>query len=474
MAVLSFFNQSAPTKSVDQNSANLINLYMVAAPDQDKYQTALYPTPGLTTFATVNSPIRAIYNEHEVLFVVGGNTLYSITSGGIATSLGTLNTSSGFAKIRGIHNQIMVIDGTNGYNWNIGTSTFTQISDANFTNTATDLEAQDELFMVLEPNSQTWQICATSDGLTWTFNGIPIFASATGNENNLVAIKSLQRQMWLLGSVATEVWYNAGTAGFPFARNTSVYIEWGCSARDSVAYANNTIFFLGRSRTGGTVVISMNGYTPQVVSTAAINYQISTYTTVSDAVAITYQQEGHEFYAVTFPTAGVTWVYDMTIGQWHQRQSLISGNQTRWLANCFAFCYNKQLVGDYQSGNVYQLDMTNFTENGAAITRTLVSHPFYAAGNWIYADLLQIDFDETSPSSGNTLSLFVSRDGGRTFGSAKTNSLAGAGTMVSGQRVYWPRLGNAKTFVFKVTTSMAAKFIILGAWANIRAIGLTP
>ncbi len=86
--------------------------------------------------------------------------------------------------------------------------------------------------------------------------------------------------------------------------------------------------------------------------------------------------------------------------------------------------------------------------------------------------MLQVDFDETSPSSGNTLSLFVSRDGGRTFGSAKTNSLAGAGTMVSGQRVYWPRLGVAKTFVFKITTSMNAKCILLGAWANVRAAGL--
>ncbi len=228
------------------------------------------------------------------------------------------------------------------------------------------------------------------------------------------------------------------------------------------------MYWLAQSTTGGLQVVAAEGYVPKVISTRAIAYQISTYATTSDAIGFCYQQEGHEFYVLTFPTALVTWVYDITMDMWHQRQSLISSVQTRWLANCHAYCYGNNLIGDYQSGNIYSLSTSTYQENGTAITRTLVSHPFYQDGVWQYIDRLQTDWDEAGNSASNVINLYVSKDGGRTFGSAKANSLAGAGNMISGPRIWWSRLGAAKIFVLKIQTSMNAAPILLGAWAMTR------
>lgn len=467
MPKINFLGQSANSKSIDENNSTLINWYLTDDQDQAKYDKLAYPTPGFgTPFCSINTPLRALYSEHGILYAVGGNTFYTVSSGGVATTLGTLTTSTGFAKITGINDQIIVIDGVHGYTYVISTNTWNgQISDVNFPQDCIDVVTQDEFCLVAKKNSQTWVQSAISDLTTWP----PLaFASVTGYQSNLVAIASLHREVWLFQQNTIEVWDNLGTTNFSFGRNQSVFIEWGCAARSSVAKANSQLYWLGYGPNGGPQVITNQGYAPQVISTRAINYQISTYAVVSDALGFTYQQEGHEFYVLSFPTQGVTWVYDISTTQWHQRQSLISGVQTQWLADSFSFCYGKNLIGDLSTGNIYALSTAIYQENGVAITRTLITHPFYSDGLWQTVDRLQTDWDESSASASNVINLFVSRDGGRTFGSNKPNSLAGAGNTISGPRVWWARLGAAKTFVFMITTTMNAPAILMGAWANVR------
>lgn len=539
--VVNLLNQSAPTKSVDQNSANLINMYLTEDQDQGKYQQAAYPTPGTTIFATINTPVRAEFEEHGVLYAIGGNTFYSISSAGVTVVLGTLNTSTGFAKIRGINQELLIIDKTNGYVYNIITNTFAVISSTtyvsqivmtapgtnyanptvniidstgtgatatttvvggqvtgvtltangsgytsptvsftdatgtgatatayttttSFNNNVIDCECQDEFGIVAYPASQEWAVSDISDLTTWP--GLSV-ASTTGSQTNLVGMISLHREIWLFGEKTTEIWYNAGNLLFTFARRNDIFIQYGCAASASIARGDDTIFLLAQSDTGGIVAVRMNGYTPQIISTRAINYQFSTYAVYNDAIGFVYQQEGHEFYVLIFPTQGVTWAYDVSTQMWHQRSSLISGVQSRWLPSCYSYCYGKQLIGDSQSGNIYALDMTNFTENGAAITRMLVTHPFYQAGAQLYCDNLQIDFDQTPGAGLSVVNLYISRDGGNTFGAAKP--AVPVQTSDGQWRVYWPRLGKARNWVFKIVTTINNKFIILGAWMNVRS-----
>jgi hypothetical protein len=67
------------------------------------------------------------------------------------------------------------------------------------------------------------------------------------------------------------------------------------------------------------VAFLATGYVPQRISTAAIEKAWGAYSTVWDAVAYSCIMDGHEFWAISFPTANATWVYDATLGEWHQR-----------------------------------------------------------------------------------------------------------------------------------------------------------
>lgn len=544
MPFVNLLNQMALTKSVDQNQANLINLYLVENKDLDKYNQesqgphaySAYPTPGATLFSAGSTNLRAVYSQHGVTYGIDGNNFFSVASNGTRTSLGTLNTSSGWAKIKGISQELLIADSTNLYYFKILTNAFGQPLNTNYifsasvtaagsgytaptavitdstgtgatatvqTNggqvsgvtitlpgsgysstpiitindstginatavltvatssvptTIQDIECQDEFGLVLQGSSQVWYASSISDLTTFP---VLSFASTTGNQNYNQAIISLHRELYIFGTQTTEVWDNLGQANFTFGRNQNAFIEYGCGATGSVAKTNNTVYWLAQSQTGGFRVMQMVGYTPTTVSTRAIDYQISTYTTVSDAIGFTYEQEGHEFYVIKFPTAGVCWVYDISTNMWHQRSS--SG--TAWLPTSYSFNYGKNLVGS-SSGNMYYLDMSNNTESGVAITRTLQTPPFYNLGALQVVDRLQIDFDNGPGSNLANWNLYVSRDGGRTYGTAKP---AYPQQDSNGMwRVYWPRLGSGRGMTFRLTTSYNMQTIILGAWGTLR------
>ena len=86
------------------------------------------------------------------------------------------------------------------------------------------------------------------------------------------------------------------------------------------------------------------GYQPQIISTRKMEREIEGYSRADDAIGWVQVFEGHTFYWLTFPTAGVTWVYDAATQVWHKRQSF--PDQGRHRANCYAYYQGKHLVGD--------------------------------------------------------------------------------------------------------------------------------
>ena len=103
-----------------------------------------------------------------------------------------------------------------------------------------------------------------------------------------------------------------------------------------------------------------------MVSTPAISNAIAKYYVVSDAIGYTYQEDGHEFYVLNFPTADDTFVFDGMTQLWHKRLSYdpYAGVWHRHRSNCFLNFQNQRLVGDYQNGSIYQMTRTAYTDAG--------------------------------------------------------------------------------------------------------------
>jgi hypothetical protein len=141
--------------------------------------------------------------------------------------------------------------------------------------------------------------------------------------------------------------------------------ELGCAAPYSVAKLDNSVFWLGADARGSGVVYRSNGYTGVRASNHALEWQIQSYGDITNAIAFTYQQDGHFFYVLTFPSAGKTWVYDVTTQSWHERAGFSNGLFVRHRANCQMNFNTEIVVGDFENGNIYAFDKEYYSDNGA-------------------------------------------------------------------------------------------------------------
>jgi hypothetical protein len=179
------------------------------------------------------------------------------------------------------------------------------------------------------------------------------------------------REVWLFGDQkGTEVWYNSGAADFTFERMPGVFINHGCAARYSVQRIDTSVFWLSRDEQGQGIVLEGVGYEAKRISTHAIENEFGKYASIEDATSFTYQQEGHDFYVLTFPTADKTWVFDLATRLWHERCWIDDdGCEHRIRANCAAFAYGLNVCGDWEDGRLYKFDLSVFTDDGDPIIR---------------------------------------------------------------------------------------------------------
>lgn len=348
------------TRSVNAADARLVNLFAEIIPEAGKEPVFLNRAPGMTLRVTVGTgPIRGMLRHAAYLYVASGTTLHRVDSSYTVTTLGTI---SGTGPVSMSNNGVQLFVACDGpsYIYNFTTLVFAQITDIDFPGAKT-VTFLDGYFVFTEPNSQKFWVTAILNGLSVD----PLdFASAEGSPDNLVAVIADHREIWLFGEQSVEVWYNSGGADFPLSRINGAFNELGCAAAYSVAKADNGLFWLGSDDRGSGVVYRSQGYNGARISTHAVEWQIQQYSTISDAIGYTYQQDGHTFYVLTFPTANATWVYDASTNAWHERAGWTGIQFMRHRSNCQAFYNNLTLVGDFENGNVYSLDLDVYADNG--------------------------------------------------------------------------------------------------------------
>jgi hypothetical protein len=264
----------------------------------------------------------------------------------------------------------------------------------------TSVDIVDNYFVYSRPNSQWW---GASDLLS------PISPQASyslkdGAPDNLVALIVDHREVYLMGEQSSEVWNDVGAVPFPFQRIPGTSTQHGIAAPNSLARVGNSFAFVSRNNRGQAEIMQMSGYIPQRISTHAVENTLVNQV-INDAVAWTYQLEGHEIYVITFPSIGpngLTWAYDSTTNMWHKWMYWTTVYE-RHRGNCCAVFQNMVLVGDYANGKIYMLDKTNFTDDGNTIRRLRRAPHLVSDLQRQYFEELQIQFQ---PGVGTT-GLFI-------------------------------------------------------------------
>ena len=347
-------------RSVNAADNRMVNLFPEVVPDGGQTGGFLNRAPGLDLLVTVGTgPIRGLWTFNGVGYVVSGTELYSLTTAYVATLRGTV-AGTGPVSMSDNGTQLFIAANGPGYIYNSSTAVFAEITDPDFAG-ALVVGYLDGYFVFTQPDSQIFWVTQLLDGSSVD----PLdFASAEGSPDGLVSMIVDHAQIWLFGTNSVEVWYDSGAADFPMTRIQGAFNEIGCAAAFSVAKLDNGIFWLGADARGQGIVYRANGYTGTRVSTHAIEFAIAQYGDISDAIAYTYQQEGHAFYVLTFPTGNATWVYDVSTQAWHERAGFDNGLFMRHRSNC-QMAFNSQIVvGDYLNGNVYAFDLDVYADNG--------------------------------------------------------------------------------------------------------------
>jgi hypothetical protein len=346
-------------RSVNAADSRMVNMFPEVVPEGGKQPAFLQRAPGLALRANVGTgPIRGLWEHGGYLYVVSGTSFYQVNSAFVSSFKGTVPGANPVSMADN-GTQIMIAADPDGFIYNTSTGVFSKIMDPDFPG-ASIVDYLDGYFVFIQPNSQRIWVTSLLDGSSID----PLdFASAEGDPDDIVSMIVDHREVWLFGNNSTEVWYNAGLADFPLVRIQGAYNELGCAARYSVAKMNNQIYWLGKDFRGQGIVYQANGYMGQRISTHAVEWQIQQYGTLSDAIGFTYQQDGHSFYVLVFPSAGRTWVYDAITGAWHERAGW-DDQWTRYRAQVQVFYNNENLVGDYETGAIYALDADTFDYNG--------------------------------------------------------------------------------------------------------------
>ena len=310
-----------------------------------------------------------------------------ITANTIITAFGTGTGGLGTYNLN--YTQAVSSESMYALNWTVLPATDGAFSGGNTVGT------YDNYFVYNNPGTQQF---GASDLLSPISNSLS-FASKDGSPDNLVALIIDHREIYLLGEASSEVWVDVGATPFPFQRIPGTSTQHGCAAKFSLSRLGNSFAYVSRNSRGQGQVMQMDGYKPTRISTHAVEQTlVNQY--IDDAIAWTYQIEGHECYVVTFPTLQLTWAYDVTTQMWHKWLYFNDlGQYERHRGQCSAVFQGMVLCGDYANGSIYELDPDNYTDNGQNIRRLRRAPHLVADLQRQYFDELQIQFQ---PGVGTT------------------------------------------------------------------------
>lgn len=472
-----FWTETAEARSPHISAARLRNWYLEKSPDGAKSPVALYPTPGLSLVDTVGSgPIRGMLRAHggvadvsgELLWVVSGTELYYIFSsagGGNPISYRMNGEIGGAGAVRMIGNGTEVVICTQEHAYVVKNNAVLEIAEpysgdgaAYFTGAA----YQDGygLYTQMGNDFLWWSDLDDLTSITATN-----YTNADAFPGNTVGLVSDHREVWVFCRDAIEIFYNDGST--PFVRSQAGFIERGCLSAGSICKEKNAVFWLGDDFN----VYMASGYQPQSISPPWIVRAIESQPSAQTSEAFVYSQDGHTFYVLTF--SGLTLVFDMTTGRWHERVSQGCGG--RWRASCHQHMWGIEVVGDYSNGNIYKLDLDAYDEEGETIRREAISPPIHGGGDRVTMHELFIDMEGgpgTVSGSGADPDLMLdwSDDGGRHWSNERHLKLGDLGEYETQVRTY--RLGQFRQRQIRIAISDPVKAVVAGAWARLEGAAI--
>lgn len=470
-----FCGPTSQLQSPYMDAQDAMNVYCQKAEvPGERSQIAMLGVPGKKLFAALEeSSVPGIYSLNGRTFAASSN-LWELTPTG-AVNWGNLGAAPVKPTMLTANaTQLVILNNGNLYVFVLATNTLTEVNMGQFNGPIAQIGFSDGYIICWIQNSGTFQQSNLEDATTWS--GLNI-ASVSYFPDNIVSMICDHREIWFWSAKQAVVYYNSG-AGFPvFIPIQGAFLEVGCGATFSPVKMDNSIYWLSQDDRGSMVAFRANGYAGERKSTHAeeLAWQIYGSPFGADAVGFAYQEYGHTFWQLYFPSANATWDYDVASGYWHKRGfwNTQSATYSADRAMCHTFNFGMHLVGDPFSGNVYQLSSEILTDNGNPIRGYRRSPTVGSNNEWIYFESIEFKmqvgqapavplFDGDGQPRPAQVMLRWSDDAGQTWSNTYFLSLGFAGDFK--KRVIKRMLGRSRDRVWELSWSDPVPIRITSAY----------
>ena len=466
------------------DSTQSINMYQSVDPISQK--KTIVPSSGhilAKDIVASNAHRTALVREDKgFTYVVIGNEVIELDTLLNETVIGTIGSISGYVGISANEKEVVFVDGTGAWRWEIDATTFSEIffggppfpqAGPGIGILPVDITNLNDFLIVVDPTTNKWSISLPNNARDWATLESVVF---TGGGDVLRGCRALHQRLFIFGNITTQIWSNPvvlstqpGTVPFPFIKDTSILIEHGLAANGSLKEAFELMFYISNDSSGVSGIQMISGSIPQKISTPAIDLALQGMSNIEDAQALLYKENGLIFYELNFTGDNRTLVYvfpDTTPrqqGTWHELQTV--GGDRHIAATQFYFD-NKLYIGSHLDSKLYELSHLIITYDGDLIKNILFGTLLETEGH----KRIRIDRFEVvmvtglvdDPEEEPELMLSVSRNGGKTYGNIMRRS-AGK-TSEFQKRVIFRRLGvlRGRELIFKIEFHYKVQLFITG------------
>ena len=434
---------------------------------KDKY--VLMPFPGLKLLGNALGIDRGLARMAEIVYQVKDTTLYEIDKLGNHISRG---------DIPGIGRCIFANDGINlfivtdlkVYQYSTDSLSITQVTDPEIDG-AKSVDFINNQFLYTKDKFTT----VSDVGNGAEASGLNVIGEET-LPDDLVRDFVFEEVIYRCGVRSVVGWFNSGVGSPPIEKLQGRIFNVGLAAINSIAETDEAFYWLGDD----FAIYRASGGNKERISTDAISNEIQKYSRVDDALGYTFTFEGQNFYAISFPTGNRTFVLSESLGAdgWFEISSGTSDGV--YQGTSFIDAYNKILVADKDNGNIYELDLTTYQNNGEILQRTRVTQSVDATliggskKDRIGMSTLTIEMETgvgVISGQGDNPRIMIehSDDGGRSWNSGSWARVGRLGEFVL--LVEFDNLGTFYSRMFRISTSDPVNYSVYSASISLRFAG---
>ncbi|MDB5483462.1 MAG: hypothetical protein JWO83_4515 [Caulobacteraceae bacterium] len=402
-----------------------------------------YSRPALVTGSNLGAgPIRGVFRAPQLygggLFVVSGQGAYNVATGAGCGAI------PGADRVRWAASEHQLVLVANGTAYLFDGAVFNPIVNPSLP-PLSDVAWLAGRFIYMAVGTDQFWYSEIDDAANET--GLD-FATAEAAPDPNVAVSVLNDEAVIFGTQSVEFWSVTQDPAAPFQPNIGRGFQRGCASRDSIVFADNSLFWVGDN-----LVVYRVGNAPARVSSSSIEDKLRQCATPGQITALALTFEGHEFYVLNVPGVG-TYAYDISRigtqsqaygdsyqrGEWQEWQSW---GQPTFRGQVGVMMNGVAWVGDNATNDLWTMRVGVYSDANGPFTRMASAFIKIEEGqprcqNIVLHGLVGQGL-ATGQGSSPLVEMRWSDDQGRTFTDWRAATLGRGGAYRV--RAFWQRLG---------------------------------